>query len=132
MAFSSGLSIIPALNKIDLPNADPEAAMDQLLNLFEIDPSEVILASAKKGIGLTEIFEAVVEKIPPPLHYGKLPNLRCFLQDSWYDTYRGTVNLIQVIDGELKVNDEIQSVATGQSYIVKNLGECKLIINKLL
>ena len=122
LAFVNDLKIIPVLNKIDLPNANPEAVKDQLLNLFEIDPSEVILASAKTGKGMEEIFEAVVKKIPPPNRHNSLQELRFILQDSWYDTFRGTVNLIQVFDGVLKLGDNITSASTNQTYTVRSLG----------
>ena len=106
------MKIVPVVNKIDLPNANPEAVKDQLFNLFEIYPDDVIEASAKTGIswiifcsefkctwkffylrgyGVEDIFEAVVDKIPPPNKHNSLSSLRFFLQDSWYDIYRGTV-----------------------------------------
>ena len=85
LAFANNLVIVPVLNKIDLPNANPEAVKEQLLNLFEMEPSDVILASAKTGIGITEIFEAVIDRIPPPGDgHEKLSDSRFFLQDSWY------------------------------------------------
>lgn len=122
MAFANDLVIIPVLNKIDLPNANPEAVKEQLLNLFDIDPSQVLMASAKAGIGTEDIFEAIIERIPPPNRHGQLSKLRCFLQDSWYDKYRGAVNLVQVIDGVLKTNDVITSSSTGQAYTIRTLG----------
>ena len=122
LAFANDLKVVPILNKIDLPNAQPEVVKEQLFNLFEIDPSEVLLASAKTGVGIAEIFEAIIKQIPPPTKYGKLVETRCFLQDSWYDSYRGAVNLVQVIDGSLNLNDQIVSVATGQNYVVRTLG----------
>ncbi len=126
LAFGQDLAIIPVLNKIDLPRADPEAAKEQLFNLFDIDPRDVILASAKVGTGIQEIFEAIIEKIPPPNRHGKsADDLRFFLQDSWYDKYRGTVNLVQVIDGTLKVGDVITSMATSETYTIRTLGSLR-------
>ena len=121
LAFANDLVVIPVLNKIDLPNANPEAVKDQLQNLFEIDKDSVLCASAKKGIGIQEIFEAVVDKIPPPSKHGKGSTLRFFLQDSWYDKYRGTVNLVQVVDGSLKLNDKITSLTTNENYTIRSL-----------
>ena len=98
-------------------------------HLFEIDPSEVILASAKMGIGIQDIFEAVIHRIPPPLvrsefnSGGIYENKKCFiLQDSWYDHYRGTVNLVQVVSDALRPGDIVQSVKTDIAYTVKTLG----------
>ena len=130
LAFANNLTVIPVLNKIDLPGANPEEVKDQLFNLFEIESSEVLLASAKQGIGIGEIFEAIVSKIPPPNlgHSSRSSSasaatpLRFFLQDSWYDKYRGTVNLVQVVDGTLKVGDNITSLATQEQYQVRSLG----------
>ena len=129
MAFANNLSVVPVLNKIDLPKANPDAVKAQLQNLFEIDPDQVILASAKMGIGIEEIFEAVIQKIPPPLilsdfNVGEIfEHKKCFiLQDSWYDHFRGTVNLVQVVNGKLQPGDVIQSVKTEMIYTIKTLG----------
>ena len=129
MAFANNLTVVPVLNKIDLPNANPDLVKHQLKNLFEIDPNDVLLASAKMGIGIKEIFNAVVDRIPPPnlsadfAVGGTCENKqRVFLQDSWYDRYRGAVNLIQVINGQLKPNDIVQSVKTEMTYTIKTLG----------
>ena len=129
MAFANNLAVIPVLNKIDLPNADPDLVKEQLKNLFEIEPNEVLLASAKLGIGIKEIFDAVIHKIPPPTSRidfssgGMHEKKQCFiLQDSWYDKFRGTVNLVQVINGRLQPGDIVQSVKTEISYTIKTLG----------
>lgn len=121
MAFGNDLTIVPVLNKIDLPNANPDLAKEQLLNLFDINPSEVLCASAKLGTGVGDIFDAVVERIPPPAGSSSSA-LRFIVQDSWYDRYLGTVNLVQVIDGVLKINDNIVSIARSQEYMVKTIG----------
>lgn len=122
MAFANDLAVVPVLNKVDLPNAQPDVVKSQLQNLFEIDPDSVLLASAKTGTGIREILEAVVTRIPPPLEHGKGKTLRMILQDSWYDKYRGTVNLVQVVDGILEKNHVVTSHKTGLSYPVKTLG----------
>jgi elongation factor 4 len=129
MAFANNLTVVPVLNKIDLPNSNPALVKEQLMNLFEIDPSDVILASAKMGIGIKEIFDAVINRIPPPVirsefnSGGIYENKKCFiLQDSWYDHYRGTVNLVQVVSDTLRPGDIVQSAMTNITYTVKTLG----------
>jgi len=125
LAFANDLAIVPVLNKIDLPGAKPEEVKEQMANLFEIEPDQVISASAKLGIGVKDIFEAVVSRVPPPSTAARhqTGGKQCvLLQDSWYDTYRGTVNLVQVVDGLLKCGDEVTSAKTGLSYPVKTLG----------
>ena len=122
LAFANDLTVIPVLNKIDLPGADPEQVKDQLFNLFEIESSDVLLASAKQGLGISEIFQAIIDRIPPPNRHGNSRStLRFFLQDSWYDKYRGTVNLVQVIDGTLKLQDTITSMSLSQDFVVRTL-----------
>jgi translation elongation factor EF-4 len=93
-----------------------------MLTLFDIDPSTVIHASAKTGVGISEILDAVIERVPPPNRHGKSTDLRMLLQDSWYDKYKGAVNLVQVVDGVLKLNMAVTSVLTKKSYVVKTLG----------
>eukprot|EP00095_Tigriopus_kingsejongensis_P003297 snap_masked-scaffold355_size198070-processed-gene-0.3 protein:Tk03297 transcript:snap_masked-scaffold355_size198070-processed-gene-0.3-mRNA-1 annotation:"translation factor mitochondrial-like" len=122
LALQNNLDIVPVLNKIDLPNVDLDSCLNQLESLFGIDGNSVILASAKSGIGIEEILDAVVQRISPPKHLGKSDTLRFLLQDSWYDPYKGAVGLVQVFDGQLMVNQTVTSVITGKSYSVKNLG----------
>lgn len=122
LALANDLDVVPVLNKIDLPEVDLDSCLNQLENLFGIEPNSVILASAKSGIGIEEILDAVVDRISPPLNHGKGPSLKFLLQDSWYDKYKGAVGLIQVFDGVLKINDEITSVKTMKTYTVKSLG----------
>ena len=127
MAFAQDLTVVPVLNKIDLPGADPEGTKEQLSTLFDLDPDQVLLASAKHAIGIEDIFEAVVDRIPPPAGASgdaghNTSGTRVLLQDCWYDPFRGTVNLVQVVDGRLQVHEEITSMATGLTYPVKTLG----------
>ena len=105
LAFGNDLVILPVLNKIDLPKADPEGVKEQMKNLFDIEPETVLEASAKIGLGVVECLEAVIERIPPPKEYsGKdSSDLVMLLQDCWYDRYKGVVNLVQVVNGKLKV-----------------------------
>ena len=122
LAFANDLAVIPVLNKVDLKHAVPETVKEQLFNMFEIDPDSVISASAKTGIGIPEILTAVKERIPPPNRHGKRTDkLRLLLQDSWYDRYKGCVNLVQVIDGVLRLNDQIASMKTEKIHPIKTL-----------
>ncbi|ROT65713.1 hypothetical protein C7M84_016317 [Penaeus vannamei] len=123
LAFTNELSILPVLNKIDLKNADPEAVKDQLLTLFEIDPDEVLMISAKKGIGIEKVITSVIERIPCPAEKCN-PDapLRALLFDSWFDKYKGAVCLILVVDGTLRKGDFVTSVHTGKSYEIRDLG----------
>ncbi|KAG5439036.1 hypothetical protein PCANB_002368 [Pneumocystis canis] len=121
LALSRGLVVLPVLNKIDLPNAEPERVLDQLKQTFNIVPEDVILVSAKSGMGVEKIIPAVIDKIPPPR--GSLVNdLRCFLIDSWYDNFCGVVLLVKIYDGFLRKGDKIQSIYTGLKYEVSELG----------
>ncbi|KAL8231529.1 hypothetical protein R6Q57_001313 [Mikania cordata] len=121
LAFESNLTIIPVINKIDQPTADPDRVKAQLKSMFDLDPSDVLLTSAKTGQGLEHVLPAVIERIPPPP--GKSDsNLRMFLLDSYYDEYKGVICHVAVVDGSLCKGDKISSVATGQSYEVLDVG----------
>lgn len=121
LAVDQGLEIIPVFNKIDLPNADPESTRRQLEEIIGLDASEAILCSAKEGIGIEQIFEAIVKKIPPPSGLDESP-LRALIFDSWYDSYRGVVLLIKVVDGMVKTGSEIALMSTGNRFEVQELG----------
>jgi GTP-binding protein LepA len=121
LAVDGGLEIIPVLNKIDLPGAEPEKAREQIENVIGIDASEAIFASAKQGIGIDEILEAIVHRIPPP--QGNPDGaLRALTFDSWFDQYRGVVILVHVVDGELRPGMKVRLMASGGSYLVEQLG----------
>ncbi|XP_071731081.1 translation factor GUF1 homolog, mitochondrial-like [Rutidosis leptorrhynchoides] len=121
LAFESNLSIIPIINKIDQPTADPERVKEQLKSMFDLDPSDVLLTSAKTGQGLEHVLPAVIERIPPPP--GKSDsNLRMFLLDSYYDEYKGVICHVAIVDGSLRKGEKITSAATGQSYEVLDVG----------
>src|SRR5687768_5036223 len=117
LAIENNLEIIPVLNKIDLPTADPEGVKKQIEDTVGLDCSDAILASAKERIGITDILEAVVEKIPPPKANRDLP-LRALIFDSWFDAYQGVIVLIRLIDGQLTKGDKIKFMATERSYEV--------------
>jgi GTP-binding protein LepA len=121
MATEHDLAIVPVINKIDLPSADPENAKRQIEEVIGIDASGAILASAKDGRGIEEILEAVVHHIPPPVGDAGRP-LKVLLLDSWYDSYRGVVLLVRVIDGNLRMKQKIRLLAAGRDYDIVSLG----------
>ena len=120
LAHKQGLTIIPVINKIDLPNADLPAVKKQMEDLLAIPADEAIPASAKAGIGIEEILEAVVERIPSPPEGDGI--LRALVFDSLFDTYRGVVSYIRVFSGSLKAGTQVRLMSTNQSYEVKEVG----------
>ncbi|XP_055912621.1 translation factor waclaw, mitochondrial isoform X2 [Eupeodes corollae] len=120
LAKSRKLSVVPVLNKIDIMHANPERVIKDLNSLFGIDPSEVLKISAKLGTGILEVLPKVIEKISPPNVNRNTP-FRALIFDSWFDKYRGALNLIYVHDGFLKIGDEIQSFTSGKSYPIKSI-----------
>jgi GTP-binding protein LepA len=121
LASSNNLEIIPVINKIDLPAADPEGVRSQIEDVIGIDASEAILASAKTGQGIGDILESVIRRVPPPKGEAERP-LKVLLLDSWYDSYRGVVCLVRVVDGILRPKLKIRLVAAGRDYELQTLG----------
>ncbi|KAL6139710.1 hypothetical protein ACLB2K_058012 [Fragaria x ananassa] len=121
LAFESNLAIIPVINKIDQPTADPERVKAQLKSMFDLDASDALLTSAKTGQGLEHVLPAVIERIPPPPGKSDLP-LRMLLLDSYYDEYKGVICHVAVVDGMLRKGDKIASAATGQAYDILDVG----------
>ncbi|KAL8471540.1 hypothetical protein ACS0TY_028975 [Phlomoides rotata] len=121
LAFEANLAIIPIINKIDQPTADPDRVKAQLKSIFDLDPNETLLTSAKTGQGLEQVLPAVIERIPPPPGESSSP-LRMLLLDSYYDEYKGVICHVAVVDGALQKGDKISSAATGQSYEVLDVG----------
>lgn len=121
LALEHDLEIIPVINKIDLPSADPERVKRELEESIGLDASEAILASAKTGVGTEEILEAIVKRIPPPQGDVNAP-LRALIFDSHFDSYRGAVAYIRVVEGSLRVGDQITVMSTGKSFEVTHLG----------
>jgi GTP-binding protein LepA len=121
MAIDQDLELIPVLNKIDLPSADPDRVKKEVEDIIGVDASDAVLASAKEGIGIKEILEAVVAKIPAPKGEEESP-LRAMIFDSWYDTYQGVVVLIRVVDGSIKPGDKIKFMSTNQQYVIDRVG----------
>ena len=120
-ALDSNLTIIPVINKIDLPNADIEKVKKELVNTVGFDEDEILLVSAKTGVGIKELVEAIIERIPAPTG-DKDDKLQALIFDSYFDSYRGIVTLLRVINGKVKVGDKIKMMATGASYDVVELG----------
>ncbi len=121
LAADAGLEIIPVLNKIDLPGAEPEKAKEQIEHVIGIDASGAILASAKQGVGIDEILEAIVGRVPSPRGDPEGP-LRALVFDSWFDQYRGVVILVHVVDGRLDPRMKVKLMATGGVYETEQLG----------
>ncbi|UCD12319.1 MAG: elongation factor 4 [Nitrospinaceae bacterium] len=121
LAMKHNLSIIPVINKVDLPSANPDSVKEQLEDVLQVEAHDAILASAKEGIGIDELMEAIVERIPPPVGDADKP-LKCLLFDAWYDSYRGVIVLVKVVEGSLAVGDAILLMATGRNFVVEELG----------
>lgn len=121
LALDNDLEILPVINKIDLPAADPEMVRQEIEDVIGLDASEAILASAKAGIGIEEILEQIVEKVPAPQGQVDAP-LKALIFDSVYDAYRGVILQIRVIDGSLKVGDRIQLMSNGKEFDVTEVG----------
>jgi GTP-binding protein LepA len=121
LAVNLNLTIVPVVNKIDLPAADPENAKREIEEVVGIDASEAVLASAKEGIGIHEILEQIVKKVPPPIGDAEAP-LKVLLLDSWYDTYRGVVILVRVIDGVMRPKQKVLFMAVRREYELQTVG----------
>ena len=120
-ALDLGVEVVPVLNKMDLPNADPENAKAEIEDVIGIDATDAIPCSAKTGLGIEEILEAVVAKIPPPQGNKDAP-LRAMIIDSWFDSYVGVVMLVRVVDGRLGKGERFKMMATEAVYNADNLG----------
>lgn len=120
LALENNLKIIPVINKIDLPNADPEKVKNELIDTFGFEEDEIIYTSAKKGIGIKELVETIIKKVPAPKG-NKNEKLQALIFDSCYDPYRGIMTSIRVINGTLKIGDKIEMMSTGVSYDVVEL-----------
>jgi GTP-binding protein LepA len=121
LATEQKLTLIPVINKIDLPNSDIPTVKRQLEDILAIPGEEAIMASAKAGIGIEEILEAIVERIPPP-HGHTTGALRALVFDSAFDTYRGVIVYVRVVDGSIKAGDPVKMMATNRGYEVKEVG----------
>lgn len=121
LAIDNDLELLPVLNKIDLPSAEPDRIKEQIENIIGLDASEAVLASAKTGVGVEEILEQIVKKIPAPKGDPNAP-LKALIFDSWYDSYRGVIVLFRVIEGTIKKGTKIKFFNTGREYSVETIG----------
>src|SRR5687767_10504460 len=121
LALNHNLEIIPVINKIDLPSAEPDRIREQIEQVIGLDATDAVLASAKQGIGIQEVLEAVVTRVPAPTGDPEAP-LRCLIFDSWFDPYRGVIILCKIVEGRLRKGQKIRFMATGGVYEVEGLG----------
>jgi GTP-binding protein LepA len=121
LAIENDLELIPVLNKIDLPSAEPDRIKEQIENIIGLDTSDAVLASAKTGIGIEEILEMIVKKVPAPRGDKDAP-LKALIFDSWYDSYRGVIVLFRIIEGTINKGTKIRFFNTGREYLVETLG----------
>lgn len=120
MAVENDLEIIPVINKIDLPSAEPERVAEEIEQTIGIDASEAILVSAKTGIGIEELLDAIIERIPAPSGDENAPT-KALIYDSWFDNYLGAICLVRVFDGSIKTGDEVLVMGTGKKHKVLDL-----------
>ena len=121
LAVDNGLEVIPVINKIDLPGAQPDQTRQQIEDVIGLDASRAILTSAKEGTGAADVLEAIIERLPPPAGVREAP-LKALIFDSWYDAYRGVVIVVRVIDGVITRGLRIRLMAQGQEYEVEQIG----------
>ncbi|EME46195.1 hypothetical protein DOTSEDRAFT_86807 [Dothistroma septosporum NZE10] len=121
LAFAQDLTLVPVLNKVDLPHADTKRVLEQLHDTFEIDSSNALMVSAKTGLNVPKLLPAIVDQIPAPVGDENGP-LRLLLVDSWYDNYKGVVLLVRIFEGKVRPGDRLISFATDLEYIVGEVG----------
>lgn len=120
-ALDLGVEVVPVLNKIDLPSADPDNARSEIEDVIGIEATDAVLCSAKTGQGVEDILEAIIARVPPPQGNPDAP-LQALIIDSWFDNYVGVVMLVRIKNGTLKPKEKIQLMATGSEYLVENVG----------
>jgi GTP-binding protein LepA len=121
LAIENNLELIPVINKIDLPGAEPEKALEQIEHVIGLDTHNAVLTSAKTGVGVDEVLEAIVRDVPSPKGDPDAP-LKALIFDSWYDSYRGVIVLFRIIDGKLKPGMKIRFFNTGREYYIETIG----------
>ncbi|MBU3580888.1 elongation factor 4 [Polynucleobacter sp. AP-Capit-er-40B-B4] len=121
MALELGVEVVPVLNKIDLPQADPERAKKEIEDVIGIDASEAVTCSAKTGMGVVDVIEEMIARVPPPKGNAADP-LQALIIDSWFDNYVGVVMLVRVVNGTLKPKEKITLMANGSSHLVEHVG----------
>ena len=120
-AVEQGVEVVPVINKIDLPSAEPDRVISEIEDIIGVPAKNAVLASAKTGIGVEDCLEAVIERVPPPTGDPTAP-LKALIIDSWFDNYVGVVMLVRVMDGTLKPKDKILLMATGATYLCEQVG----------
>lgn len=120
-AIEQDLEVLPVLNKVDLPAADGDTVAQQIEDVIGLEATDRLLVSAKSGMGVEEVLEAIVQRIPPPSGDAQEP-LQALIIDSWFDNYLGVVSLVRIVNGRLAVKDRIQVMATGREYEVTEIG----------
>ena len=132
-AIEQGIEVLPVINKIDLPSADPERVKREIEEIIGIEADDAVAVSAKTGEGVPELLEALIRRIPAPKGDGDAP-LQALIIDSWFDNYVGVVSLVRVVNGSLKTGEKIRVVSTGRSHTVDRLGRFtpKPIVEKML
>jgi len=121
LAIDAGLEVIPAINKIDLPAADPEQVAEEIVGILGGDPDEIVRMSAKTGLGVEGVLEAIVKEVPPPTGDADAP-LRALVFDSYFDAYRGVVCYVRVVDGQLHTGEGVRFMATGEVHDANEIG----------
>src|SRR4026209_2829759 len=121
LAIENNLELIPVINKIDLPGAEPEKAIEQIEHFIGLETHNAILTSAKTGVGVADVLEAIVHEVPAPKGDPNAP-LKALIFDSWYDSYRGVIVLFRVIDGTVKKGTKIRFFNAGREYLVETIG----------
>ncbi|MBP0616589.1 translation elongation factor 4 [Jiella sp. KSK16Y-1] len=122
LALDNDLEIVPVLNKIDLPAAEPDKVKEQIEEVIGLDASEAVMISAKSGLGIEDVLEAIVHRLPAPKEGDRTAPLKAMLVDSWYDAYLGVIVLVRIIDGELKKGQTIRMMGTDAKYPVDRVG----------
>src|SRR5690606_31343844 len=133
-AIDKNHEIVVVLNKVDLPAAEPERVREQVEEVIGIDASQAVLISAKTGLGIPDVLEAIVEQLPPPREGDAAAPLKAMLVDSWYDAYLGVIVLVRVIDGVLKKGQTVRMMGTGARYLVERTGvftPARVIVDEL-
>jgi GTP-binding protein LepA len=120
-ALDLGVEVVPVINKIDLPSANPENAIQEIEDVIGIDAQDAVRCSAKSGIGVEDVLEAIIEKISPPTGDASAP-LQALIIDSWYDNYVGVVMLVRIVNGSIKPKDKILFMATGAIHLTEHIG----------
>ena len=121
LAIDNNLELVPVLNKVDLPSAEPDRIREQIENIIGLDASDAVMTSAKTGLGVEDVLEAIVAKVPPPKGDRNAP-LKALIFDSWYDSYRGVIVLFRVVDGTVKKGTKIRFFNAGREYLVETIG----------